>query len=502
MTSKKSVNEIIMKKLPEKGFIKNKGIDDTGLHKRPQMMQIVNYLENGQEKMNYPDREAKFVRNHPFMTQLDFFDMQDDQQRAWEENRRKQEAQQAAAAGGQSAALGAATRPPPPKQPPPPPPGAQPKGPPGAQPKGPGGGGPGGRGWFGGGGRGSGSGPDPGPPPPPPGPPQPPPGTQPKSRGGGSGSVRRLHQIANQAELVDPLITDMHAEEVATNELNVINKMAGVASQMTHYLMNRSHVPSAMPDDAPVPTPLTRKIDDTPGPQEQGYGPVREGRGRQFVNAVGLDGETIKHVVGSMASASGSAAAAAGGYIASGASQYAQFVHEKGIDNAKHNFGVIGRGVLNIAAGTASAAASGTGAMLNFAGSKMMANMTEEEYHELEAHRMQVIQEQQTMTAMSLLHENAFLVQEQRRASEEAQTKRTMELTVAKSQAADLSSQDASSNSYVGRKKRGTGRRANLQRSFDNQKPPTHKKEQVRNEEALEGFGRKLARGISGLLGS
>ena len=60
----------------------NKGIDDTGLHKRPQMMQIVNYLENGQEKMTYPDREAKFVRNHPFMTQLEFFDMQEDQQRA------------------------------------------------------------------------------------------------------------------------------------------------------------------------------------------------------------------------------------------------------------------------------------------------------------------------------------------------------------------------------------------------------------------------------------
>ena len=84
MTSKKSVNEIIMKTMPEQGNKRNKGIDDTGLHKRPKMMQIVNYLENGQEKMTYPDREAKFVRNHPFMTQLDFFDMQEDQERAWE----------------------------------------------------------------------------------------------------------------------------------------------------------------------------------------------------------------------------------------------------------------------------------------------------------------------------------------------------------------------------------------------------------------------------------
>ena len=68
MTSKKSVSDIIMKNLPEKGFIKNKGIDDTGLRKKPQMMQIVNYLEEGQERMVYPDREATFVRNHPFMT--------------------------------------------------------------------------------------------------------------------------------------------------------------------------------------------------------------------------------------------------------------------------------------------------------------------------------------------------------------------------------------------------------------------------------------------------
>ena len=89
MTSKKSVNDIVMKNLPEKGFIKNKGIDDTGLRKKPQMMQIVNYLENGQEKMTYPDREAKLIRNHPFMTQLDFFDMQEEQKRAWEGEQRK-----------------------------------------------------------------------------------------------------------------------------------------------------------------------------------------------------------------------------------------------------------------------------------------------------------------------------------------------------------------------------------------------------------------------------
>ena len=83
MTSKESVNKIIMKNMPDKAFIKNKGMDDTGLHKRPQMMQIVNYLENGQERMAYPDCEAKFIRNHPFMTH---FDMQEDQEREWERN--------------------------------------------------------------------------------------------------------------------------------------------------------------------------------------------------------------------------------------------------------------------------------------------------------------------------------------------------------------------------------------------------------------------------------
>ena len=45
-----------MKKVPEKGNQINKGIDNTGLHKRPQMMLLVGYLENGQEKTRFPDR--------------------------------------------------------------------------------------------------------------------------------------------------------------------------------------------------------------------------------------------------------------------------------------------------------------------------------------------------------------------------------------------------------------------------------------------------------------
>ena len=68
----------------------------SGLRPRPQFEQIVDYLANGQEHVNFPDREAKFVRNHPFMTQLDFFDTNEEQKRAWEEQKRQEEAKQTA----------------------------------------------------------------------------------------------------------------------------------------------------------------------------------------------------------------------------------------------------------------------------------------------------------------------------------------------------------------------------------------------------------------------
>ena len=86
---------MITEKLPQKGK-KNKGIVYSGLQKRPQMEQIVAYLVNGQERVSFPDREAKQIRNHPFMTQLDFFDMQEEQQKAWADTVRKKEAQEVA----------------------------------------------------------------------------------------------------------------------------------------------------------------------------------------------------------------------------------------------------------------------------------------------------------------------------------------------------------------------------------------------------------------------
>ena len=308
-------------------------------------------------------------------------------------------------------------------------------------------------------------------------------------------------------ELVDPLIADMHGEEVAITERNVIDKMTGMASQMTHYLMNRSYLPSAMPDDAPVPTPVKRKIGETPGPQDQGYGPTR----RQFVNAIGLDGETVKYVFGSMASASSSAGAAAGGFLY----QRAPVLKlENGVHNVRVLSGaaVSGAGtVFNVAAGTARTAASGTGAILNFAAQSaqhlLPKPLTEEEYRLMQAHEAQVAKDSVYMTALAKLNANALAQQEERRVSEEAERKRiAAEAAAAKAQQQELDFQDGRSSASSSQPPlHGTGRRGNLQRSLElrtHQPPPTRKKtpaQHVRNEDVAEGFGRRLARGLSSL---
>ena len=43
-----------------------------GLRRKPPMEELVSYLSNHQETTRFPDREAKQIRNHPYMTQLDF----------------------------------------------------------------------------------------------------------------------------------------------------------------------------------------------------------------------------------------------------------------------------------------------------------------------------------------------------------------------------------------------------------------------------------------------
>ncbi len=66
------------------------------------MEEIVNHLANHQERTRFPDREAKRIRNHPSMTQLDFFDTNEEQKRAWVEQKRKQEAKDIATQAGTS----------------------------------------------------------------------------------------------------------------------------------------------------------------------------------------------------------------------------------------------------------------------------------------------------------------------------------------------------------------------------------------------------------------
>ena len=111
MSLKQNAHELAKQRLPVRGNRISQGIDHTGLRKRPQMEQIVNYLDGGQERVKFPDREAKLIRNHPFMTQLDFFDMQEEQQRAWEEEKRKHEAEIIAKEKKTSNAMVAATQP-------------------------------------------------------------------------------------------------------------------------------------------------------------------------------------------------------------------------------------------------------------------------------------------------------------------------------------------------------------------------------------------------------
>jgi hypothetical protein len=55
-------------------------------------------------KVQLPDREAKLLRNHLFTTQLDFFDMQEDQEIKWEDETRHRQAVRVAETFGMSAA--------------------------------------------------------------------------------------------------------------------------------------------------------------------------------------------------------------------------------------------------------------------------------------------------------------------------------------------------------------------------------------------------------------
>jgi hypothetical protein len=64
-------------------------VDHSGLRKRPQMAEVVNHLDSGRsarghERTIFPNREAT-----PFMFQLGYFEMQEEQRTAWEEQMRE-----------------------------------------------------------------------------------------------------------------------------------------------------------------------------------------------------------------------------------------------------------------------------------------------------------------------------------------------------------------------------------------------------------------------------
>ncbi len=69
-------------------------VDHSCLRKRSHMAEIFHYLDNGQEHVKFPNRQATCFRNHLFISQLDFFDMKEEQHKAWEEQVWDQEAQE------------------------------------------------------------------------------------------------------------------------------------------------------------------------------------------------------------------------------------------------------------------------------------------------------------------------------------------------------------------------------------------------------------------------
>ena len=86
--------------------MKTSSVTKTGLRKRPTLEAIVDYLANGQETIRYPDRFAKFIRNHPYLTQLDgegMMEMQEQQENAWKAQEREHRVKELSTQGTQSA---------------------------------------------------------------------------------------------------------------------------------------------------------------------------------------------------------------------------------------------------------------------------------------------------------------------------------------------------------------------------------------------------------------
>ncbi len=94
MSFKRIVNEMVKQRLPATGNRRDQAIDQTGSHKRPQIEQIVDCLENGAREG--PGPRSQVHQNSPLHDSAGFFEMQEEEQRACDELKRKQEAKQIA----------------------------------------------------------------------------------------------------------------------------------------------------------------------------------------------------------------------------------------------------------------------------------------------------------------------------------------------------------------------------------------------------------------------
>ena len=77
-----------------------------GLRKRPTFQQLVNYLQNDQDIIRYPNRLATQIRNSPYMTQLDsvgvMADMEQQQKRFMQEQAKQNMLREMASEAGQT----------------------------------------------------------------------------------------------------------------------------------------------------------------------------------------------------------------------------------------------------------------------------------------------------------------------------------------------------------------------------------------------------------------
>ena len=78
----------------------------SGLRKRHSFEGISDYFANGQEKVKYANREAKLIRNRPYLTQLDglgMFEVQEQQENEWKEKEKERRVKEMTSQGTQSA---------------------------------------------------------------------------------------------------------------------------------------------------------------------------------------------------------------------------------------------------------------------------------------------------------------------------------------------------------------------------------------------------------------